>query len=210
MESDNPNKDENGEFRWKSGPGWIQTFTGRAFSLLEPQPDDVTIEDIAHALSMLCRFGGHVRDFYSVAQHSVLVSIVVERFQPANRALHLAGLMHDGSEAYLIDLPRPIKRMAGFEAYKVTEQRVEWAIRERFGLSTDVPDVLAIKAADEMLLRTECRDLMGPRHPAWTRELHPDHGTTMPEIIAPLAPKEAEQLFLERWQDLLTMTEPPL
>lgn len=190
------------DLRWKAGPGWIQTFTGRAFSLIEPQSGDVTIEDIAHALSMLCRFGGHVREFYSVAQHSVLVSVVVERFQPANRALHLAALMHDASEAYLIDLPRPIKRMVGFEAYKSTEKIVEWAIRGRFDLSTDVPDVLAIKAADEMLLRTECRDLMGPLHPAWTRELHPDHGTTMPETIIPLLPREAEALFMARWSAL--------
>lgn len=188
--------------RFSAGPGWIQTSTGRAFSLMEPQPGDVMIEDIAHALSMLCRFGGHCREFYSVAQHSVLVSLVVERFQPDNRALHLAGLMHDASEAYLIDLPRPIKRMPGFEPYRETETRVEWAIRERFGLSFQVPDLLAIKAADQMLLRTECRDLMGPLHPAWSHDLHPDHGTTMPEIITPLMPTEAKALFLSRWYAL--------
>ncbi len=190
------------EFRFKAGPGWIQTFTGRAFSLLEPQPVDVTIEDIAHALSMLCRFGGHVDEFYSVAQHSVLVSLVVARFQPDNHALHRAALLHDASEAYLIDLPRPIKRMPGFEAYKAREGVVEGVIAERFGIVVTNLDRIAIKAADELLLRTECRDLMGPLHPAWSRELHPDHGITMPETIEPLGPKAAEALFLASWRAL--------
>lgn len=184
------------------GPGWIQTVTGGAFSLLDPRPEDVDIEDIAHALSNLCRFGGHTREFYSVAQHSVLVSIALERFQPENRELQLLGLLHDASEAYLIDLPRPIKRMEGFEAYKAREHVVEWAIRERFGLSSEWPNVLAVKAADELLLRTECRDLMAPLHPAWTRELHPDHGTTMPDRISGLSPPEAKAQFLTRWKVL--------
>lgn len=184
------------------GPGWIQTFTGRAFSILDPRIEDVCIEDIAHALSMQCRFAGHVRAFYSVAQHSVLASVVVERLQPDNRPLQLGALMHDASEAYVVDLPRPIKRLPQLEGYRDAEKLVEWAVRERFRLTTDVRDLLAIKAADEVLLRTECRDLMAPLHQAWTPALHPDHGTTMAEIIEPLAPAAAEALFLARFHEL--------
>ena len=189
--------------RIQSGGGWIQTFTGKAFPVLDPRPDDVVIDDIAHALSMLCRFTGHVRTFYSVAQHCVLVAEVVRRFQPENRPLHLAALLHDAAEAYIQDLPRPIKRLNGIRAfYKPVEEVVEEAIRARFFVPTAVWGSPAIKVADEMLLRTECRDLMGPLHPAWSRELHPDHGTTMPERIVPWSPQEAEERFLARFDEL--------
>jgi len=83
---------------------WIQTFGGRAFWPLDPRPEDVAIGDIAHALAHLCRYGGHTRRFYSVAEHSVLMARAVS---PKHR---LWALLHDASEAYLVDLPRPIKR----------------------------------------------------------------------------------------------------
>jgi uncharacterized protein len=85
---------------------WIQTYTGKQFWPLSPLPEDIVIEDIAHALSMQCRFGGHVRTFYSVAQHSVHVSLLVEP------QYALWGLLHDAAEAYLVDLPRPIKKFS--------------------------------------------------------------------------------------------------
>lgn len=86
---------------------WIQTFSGRQFFPLEPRVEDVCIEDIAHGLSNLCRYAGHCECFYSVAQHCLLVSRVV----PREHALR--GLLHDASEAYLIDVPRPIKHSIG-------------------------------------------------------------------------------------------------
>lgn len=190
--------------RIQSGGGWIQTYTGRAFPVLDPRPDDVCIEDIAHSLSMLCRFTGHTIHFYSVGQHCVLVAEVIRRFQPDNRPLQLAALLHDAAEAYTQDLPRPIKRLNGIRAfYKPVEERVEEAIRARFNVPVEVWGVPAIKVADEMLLRTECRDLMGPLHPAWSRELHPEHGTTMPERIVPWSPAEGEERFLARFEELI-------
>lgn len=103
---------------------WIQTYSGRAFYPLAPYPQDVCIEDIAHALSQLCRFGGHCRRFYSVAEHSVLLSrVVVPEFQ-------LWALLHDASEAYLVDVPRPIKKQ--LPAYVEAERRVMAAICARF------------------------------------------------------------------------------
>ena len=185
-----------------AGGGWIQTVTGRAFPILDPRPEDIDIRDIAHALSMLCRFGGHTREFYSVAQHSVLVSLVLERFQPDNHVLKLGGLLHDRGEGYLLDLPRPIKRLPGFEPYRKLEHHIERVSEPRFGLVLTEADRKAIKAADELVLRTECRDLMAPLHSAWSRELHPDHGATMPETIEPMTPEGARFYFLKRWAEL--------
>ena len=110
---------------------WMQTFTGRQFWPLDPRPDEVFIEDIAHALSMQCRYGGHCRRFYSVAEHSVHVARSVPR-EHARWAL-----LHDASEAYVVDVPRPLKRfLAG---YKPAEDRVMAAICARFSLPEDMP-----------------------------------------------------------------------
>src|ERR1700757_1336901 len=94
---------------------WIQTFSGKRFSLLEPQPDQICIEDIAHALSLQARFTGHVKYHYSVAQHCWYASqIVAPEFA-------LEALMHDASEAYIGDMSRPMKHFttAGVEYMKV-------------------------------------------------------------------------------------------
>src|SRR5579885_2784587 len=84
---------------------WIQTYCGVAFYPLDPRPEEILIEDIAHALSMLCRFTGHVKRFYSVAQHCVYVS---HRCDPKDA---LWGLLHDAAEAYLNDISRPVKSL---------------------------------------------------------------------------------------------------
>ena len=85
---------------------WIQTYTGRKFHPLRPRVAEVDVRDIAHALSLKCRFGGHCRVFYSVAEHSVRVSRVLEA---KGRELAVWGLMHDAGEAYLPDVGRPVK-----------------------------------------------------------------------------------------------------
>src|SRR5665811_1025646 len=85
-------------------PNCIRTFTGIYMNVFEPTPEMISIEDIAHALTMQCRFGGHLPDFYSVAQHSLNCSYLID-----NPKLKLTALLHDASEAYLLDIPRPIK-----------------------------------------------------------------------------------------------------
>jgi 5'-deoxynucleotidase YfbR-like HD superfamily hydrolase len=82
---------------------WIQTYQGGCFEPFNPHPDQIHIRDIAHALALTCRFTGHCLDFYSVAQHSVMVSQIVSHKHA------LAGLLHDASEAYLTDVASPIK-----------------------------------------------------------------------------------------------------
>lgn len=169
---------------------WIQTFTGRQFWPLEPRLEDIDILDIAHALANLCRYGGHVEQFYSVAQHCVLVSYAV----PAEHALR--GLLHDASEAYLIDVPRPIKRAQGMDAYRAAEKRLEAAIYERFGLAAQDPD--CIKTADNQLLRTEQRDLMKPAPAAWK-----DYRVgALEETIIPWSPGYSRHMYLKRFGEL--------
>src|SRR5215207_10148348 len=135
------------------GP-FIQTLTGRRMNPLDAAPEDIDPVDIAGALANLCRFGGHSRGFYSVAQHSVIVCDLLEQ-QVATPDELMAALLHDAAEAYLGDLPHPIKHRSDLgTAYKVAEQRLEAVIAERFSL----PDAAArIKPLDRALLATERR-----------------------------------------------------
>jgi len=106
----------------RSADGWFLTASGKRFWPLDPRPEDICIEDIAHALSHICRFGGHVREPYSVAQHSVIVSMIVK---PENA---LYGLLHDAAEAYAGDMVRPLKR--GMPAYRSIESAVSGPMPE--------------------------------------------------------------------------------
>jgi len=127
-------------------PGRIRTFTGKYVSPILITPDQVDIIDIAHSLSMQCRFGGHARRFYSVAQHSVHVADLVN-----NSDLSLAALLHDASEAYMVDLPKPIKEL--LPDYVKMENRVMSAIGEKFGIPKEKFD--SVKEADRIALEYE-------------------------------------------------------
>jgi uncharacterized protein len=178
---------------------WIQTYSIGQFWPLDPRPEDVRIQDIGHALSMMCRFTGHVHEFYSVAEHSCRVSIEAERRALAaglNAALHARwGLLHDASEAYLVDLARPVKRTPEMAAYREAEALIMRAVAERFGLPGDEPPV--VKAADVALCYTEARDLFPGVHPAWTW-----HAEPLAERIVPLQPRDARSWFCHRFLDL--------
>lgn len=141
----------------RTGP-WFLTYSGRQFFPFDPRPEDVHPEDIAHSLAHLCRFQGHCRSFYSVAQHSVYVALVLPP------ELKLAGLLHDATEAYCGDLIRPIK--CQLPAYAEIEALIWEAVAERFGLPVELP--AAVKEADARLLQTERRDLLAPHPWPWT------------------------------------------
>jgi uncharacterized protein len=168
---------------------WIQTYTGLKVHPLHLRPEDICIEDIAHALSMLCRFTGATQQFYSVAQHSVWVS---HRCAPEDA---LWGLLHDASEAYLMDLPRPLKRAPEFTFYREAESRAMLAICERFGLPWGTP--LSVKEADARMLATEARDLMAPLHPEWRLMEEPYE-----RRIYGWEPELAKSVFLGRFGQL--------
>lgn len=167
--------------------GWIQTYTGRQFWPLQPQVEHVDIHDIAHSLALQCRFNGHCRGFYSVAQHSVLVSQVV----PPQDALW--GLLHDAAEAYISDLPRPLKRTA--PEFRAAEERLLAVIMAAFGLPAAMP--AAVAWADDALLATEMRDLMRPPPASWGLAAEP-----LALVVEPVAPDLAEALFLARFAQL--------
>lgn len=169
--------------------GWIQTASGRSFYPMDPRPEDVDIGDIAHALANQCRFAGHTREFLSVAEHCVRVS----RECPPEHALW--GLLHDASEAYLVDLPRPIKGDPGMIAYREAEGRVMGAVCVRFGLAMEMP--ASVHRADNVLLATEARDLMGD--PDWRRSGGYD---PLPVRIEPWTPERARSEFLARFAEL--------
>ena len=185
---------------------WLQTYTGLCYYPLAPRPEDVVLEDIAHALSNQCRYSGHTRCFYSVAEHAVRVSRAIEvklRGQdiPEDviRINAFCGLHHDDSEAYLVDLPRPIKRWSELgNCYRAIEERNMVVICQRFDLPWPLPEI--VDDLDMVLMLTEKRDLMVRGTNEWT-----DVGNNpdpLPEIIIPWTPREAEAIYRERHYQL--------
>jgi len=172
---------------------WILTRSGKHFDFADPQPDQIDIVDIAWALSNECRFAGQCIGFYSVAQHSLRASHIV---QPESA---LEALLHDASEAYCKDIPMPLKAL--LPDYKAIERRVDIAIRAKFGLPTNCS--AAVKHADLILLATERRDLM------------PWDDTPWPILrgIEPLDDPTRHQrqgtvygLFIDRFEELAAVT----
>jgi 5'-deoxynucleotidase YfbR-like HD superfamily hydrolase len=176
------------------GP-WIQTYTGRAFYIKDPSPEDIDIEDIGHALSNLCRFTGHARRFYSVAEHSVLVALHV-----ADRGLPLpaqfAALMHDATEAYLGDVSRPLKH--AIAGYKEMEAAVERAVAERFAIDFGRWHE-AIKEADNAVLLAERIELMERPSKAW---LWSDGLKQSGQAVRAMTPDQAKHLFMMHFREL--------
>lgn len=178
---------------WDKDPSAIQTRYGK-FDPIHPDPKFLDINDIAHALSQLCRYGGHTSQFYSVAQHSILVS----SYLPQEYCLW--GLMHDATEAYLCDLPRPIKMFSKIgEPYREIEQRLMEVIAARFGLSMPIPEI--VKHMDNWILLAEARDLLEPR--SWQKKARQAFPATYQfHEVAPILPLDcldAKHIFLERF-----------
>jgi 5'-deoxynucleotidase YfbR-like HD superfamily hydrolase len=171
---------------------WIQTFSGRKVYPLDPNPDSIVIQDIAHSLAHQCRFTGHTSSFYSIAQHCVLVSYLCDYKD------QMYGLLHDGSEYALVDIPSPLKRSPEFAFYREIEKKVQRIIYDRFELFGEEPE--SVKRADQMLLATEARDLMSPLHSDWRSLQKP-----LPFKIEALAPADAEKLFLDRFNELFNV-----
>lgn len=162
---------------------WMQTFTGSRFYPLDPRPEDIDSRDIAHALSLLCRYGGHVDRFYSVAEHCVLMS---EAVAPEHA---LAALLHDATEAYVCDVPRPLKRQ--LVGYKYIEDGVWWAIAERFGVDSRLPR--EVKEADNRILLTERDALMPNTRYSWSV----DGMAPLAVTVEGWAPRVAEKRYLD-------------
>jgi uncharacterized protein len=188
----------------RTDDNFMRTYTGRCFWPLDPQAEDIDILDIAHHLALLNRFAGATAEPYSVAEHSLRVSQLVEktvlerlgggRITPMVRDAALWGLLHDATEAYLVDVPRPVKHSRGMAMYRLYEETLEKTIAQAFGLAMPVPPV--IKEADNILLATEQRDLMKNARNSRGFE-------RLPSTIFPMNWQDAERMFLKRF-DYLT------
>lgn len=166
----------------------MNTITGQPFYLLRPAMSKVRLFDIAYGLSNLCRFAGQTREFYSVAQHCVLVSELMP-----TRELALQGLLHDAAEAYTGDFTSPMKSL--FNGYKDDiEEPIEREIFSQLGVP--FPMDPAVKVADTKVLATEIRDLM--RGTLWQEDL-PE---PLEWVIGPWTPQEARRMWLHTWHGL--------
>ncbi len=181
---------------------WIETFTGKQFFFAEPRAEDVDIRDIAHSLSRQCRFGGHTRVFYSVAEHSVLAVSVLKDQGRWGEITQMYALLHDAAEAYICDLPRPIK--SRLRTYCAMEKRIQRVIWEAMGLPAPTADEeIAIKAADAILLGLEGRELMhnvGGWAPSIPNAISERMSADL--RLRGLAPAEAEKEFLDMFYAL--------
>lgn len=155
---------------------WICTKSGTRFFPLDPRPEEVNFMDVAHALSLKCRWGGHCNHFYSVAQHCQRVAdVAVVNFRKAHRGewnrykaqderyVELFALLHDAHEAYLTDMPKPLKANLDWTKY---EQKVDKAIFGKLGMAW-LPSISywesLVKRADSVLLRIEATELFDPQ-----------------------------------------------
>ncbi len=183
----------------RSGP-YIRTFSGKRIFFADIRPDDIDIEDIAHALSNVCRYTGHCRKFYSVAEHSVHAS----RYAPPGEELN--ALLHDAAEAYTTDLSTPLKRYleetnpTRAKRLRQIETRIMAAVHAKFGGSWPMSD--AVKEVDHRMLSTEMYQLM----PAGSEVPYPPYLELC--LSAPFSPAEAKAAFLERFYELTGSDRP--
>ena len=165
---------------------YILTVTGNHFDFIELKNNKIDIEEIAYALSNTCRFGGHCKQYYSVAQHSVLVAQRVPSW------CYMDALFHDAAEAYLGDMPTPLKQL--LPDYKNMTHKVEFWLQQKMGINIEQPE---IKKADLEVLAAEKRDLMPPDTCHW---MVLDGITTPDEEIVPMLPATAFQYFMSAYE----------
>ncbi len=181
------------------GAGSIETYTGVLFDPSEELPA-YNLEDIAHALGMCVRYNGHVNNFYSVAEHCVLVSRIMQD-KSQSRELGFEGLMHDALEAYLSDVPAPFKPL--LPDYKALDDKLERSLRAHFLLNEDKSPLC--KTADWLALFIEADKLMHSRGKAFSDPLN-----LRPQALAmrdqyPIRcwdPETAKRQFIDRYEEL--------
>jgi hypothetical protein len=194
-----------------SGKKLMQTFTGRLIDVEDPSPDDVTIEDVAHALSMTCRYGGHCRDFYSVAEPSVLVeqygNSTVGPHCDLTNELRLELLLHDAAKAYVGCLVAPVKRSMSSSVNRFDELERVWqlVIGEKFGLGQRLacPSSDLVKRCDLAVVSTEVVALFGTIQSHWWDEVWTEEPVLDGKVeISCWSPAEARRRFLCRFRSL--------
>jgi 5'-deoxynucleotidase YfbR-like HD superfamily hydrolase len=191
-------------------PMTMTLYSGREVDIFNLNLKDIDIEDIAHALSNLCRYGGHCLFHYSVALHSYLCSL-----EEGTREEQLAFLLHDASEAFVNDLVRPIKHRPEFEHYRLEEDKIQKIVFEKFEL--EYPFSQRVHDVDNHILRTELKAVVINRDEIsacssekeislrearkFLRKEKKDNC-----VIPQISPLEAEELFLNRFYELYEKT----
>lgn len=175
----------------------IELLSGARMDYLHPENSDATIEDIGHALSNVCRFSGHLPRFYSVAQHAVNVSRVLEAngYSPQ---VQFTGLMHDTAEAFTNDLPTPLK--SAFPVFKELEVKIETAMASRFGFEFPLP--ASVKLADLILLGLE-KEHVKKNTSEWAMLQGLDYNLWKPHVdLSRMTPDRAYDQFMSRFREL--------
>jgi hypothetical protein len=173
---------------------WFTTFTGTKYFLTDPHPDDVKIEDIAHALSNVARFGGHARVHYSVGQHSELCRQMCKQLYPQDYALQMHCLLHDASEAYIGDVVRPLK--VSQPEYLALEEKTMSVIYEALGWKEpNGAELSIIKYIDNAVLLAEARDLITGGGKDWDMVT----GVPWKETVVPWTPRTTNFNFLNTY-----------
>jgi 5'-nucleotidase len=173
--------------KFQVGPS-IMLQSGAWFDFSAPASSNFTIEDVAHGLANICRYAGQCRRFYSVAEHSILVSEVAEGYE-------LEALLHDAAEAFMGDITRPLKQM--IPKYKDIENSLEAAILNKFGLRFPLPP--AVKEADFRVLAAEQSQIMPPGTDDWVRK---ENIVPAAIVVRHLRPEHAKRAFLDRYERL--------
>jgi hypothetical protein len=167
----------------------IHTFSGIAFDLLNPKPEMILVEDIAHSLAFMNRFNGAALFPYSVAQHSLYVASLLPR------KLKLHGLLHDAAEAYVGDMVSPLKKI--MTEYKMVEERISRVVADVFDLS--YPEPPAVKKADLAVLSAEREQVLLPSYGPWYKDF-PKPAAICIEVMSWV---EVKEKFLSQLQSLL-------
>lgn len=171
---------------------WLGTNSGQVINLLDPDPNNITIEDIATGLSNHCRFNGQLKTWYSVAEHSIRVMELVPKH------LKKQALLHDATEAFICDVPTPLKRMLG-EHYEAIEVRLAAAIGEALNVELVNLDE-TVHQADRIMVVTE-RDALTEKPQVWSPEY--ENSLRYPGFFRRFhTPAVARVAFLEAWEQV--------
>lgn len=175
---------------------FLQTYSGHAFYPKDGHISEIAIEDIAHALAHICRYNGHCRKFYSVAEHSVLVSRIVRAMWPDDLQAVWAGLLHDATEAYVGDITTPLK--VTMPKFIELEDKIGLDIAATFKVQWNKRTVERVKIADMRALSTEARKLFKDvTHWSSIQSFEPN-----PELLEknfPVTSKTAKTLFMKEF-----------
>ena len=185
---------------------WLDTASGRRVNLTKPAPESIAVEDIAGALSRICRFGGHTSEFYSVAQHSVLVANMIAHFGRSD--LRLVALHHDSHEAYLGDMPTPLKKrlrdMDQYFGYAQLVEALDLAISRALGIPHPTPgDEEVLLRADRAALQMEARLLLPNNGADVIRDDDYEAMSSLPHCPSPWSPSEAARRFITLHRSLV-------